>query len=88
MARAHIDCLVDRTRIALERSADATALVVAGDRAESLLEPVTLASKDQRWIAGELGDDTPDERMIEASLAGTIERNAELTEANPSNVSA
>ena len=37
---------------------------------------------------GELGDDTPDEGMIEASLAGTIERNAELTEANPSNVSA
>jgi len=37
---------------------------------------------------GELGDDMPDERMIEASLAGTIERNAELTEANPSNVSA
>jgi tryptophan synthase beta chain len=37
---------------------------------------------------GELPDDTPDERMIEASLAGTIERNAEITEANPSNVSA
>jgi tryptophan synthase beta chain len=37
---------------------------------------------------GELGNDTPDEGMIEASLAGTIERNAELTEANPSNVSA
>ena len=37
---------------------------------------------------GELTDDTPDERMIEASLAGTIERNAELAEANPSNVSA
>ena len=37
---------------------------------------------------GELPDDTPEERMIEASLAGTIERNAEFTEAHPSNVSA
>jgi tryptophan synthase beta chain len=37
---------------------------------------------------GELPDDTPDERMIETSLAGTIERNAEVAEANPSNVSA
>ena len=37
---------------------------------------------------GELPDDTPDERMIEASLARTFGRNAEITEADPPNVSA
>ena len=37
---------------------------------------------------GELPDDTPDERMIEASLASTFGRNAEITEADPPNVSA
>ncbi len=37
---------------------------------------------------GELPDDTPDERMIETSLASTIRRNAEITEANSPNVSA
>ena len=85
-ARGYPDQLhIFEFRLALEGAHSRCATVLVRGR---MGQNAAIGPAYEQARRGELPDDAPDERMIEASLAGTIERNAEITEANPSNVSA